>query len=194
MCVCIFLNCDFCHLDCGNYVVVRHAALFTSTLLSRVLMNPNVKLFNAVAVEDFILKNGQVEGVVTNWAAVTRSHGTQSCMDPQVMEASVVVSSCGHDGPFGASGVRRFEKLGLIGKLPGMGALDMNASEDAIVSGTREIVPGLIITGMEVAEVDGTPRMGPTFGGVLWSGQRAAQLVSEKLCKGGSWKLHQSKA
>ena len=36
----------------GNYVVVKHAALFTSTLLSKVLAFPNVKLFNATAVED----------------------------------------------------------------------------------------------------------------------------------------------
>ncbi len=31
----------------GNYVVVNHAALFTSTILSKVLQFPNVKLFNA---------------------------------------------------------------------------------------------------------------------------------------------------
>ena len=37
--------------DEGDYVVVRHAALMTSTLLSKVLQAPNVKLFNATAVE-----------------------------------------------------------------------------------------------------------------------------------------------
>lgn len=40
----------------GNYVVVKHAALFTSTLLSKVLAFPNVKLFNATAVEDLITR------------------------------------------------------------------------------------------------------------------------------------------
>lgn len=29
----------------GNYVVVKHAALFTSTILAKVLAFPNVKLF-----------------------------------------------------------------------------------------------------------------------------------------------------
>ncbi len=38
--------------DEGHFVVVKHAALFTSTVLSKVLMMPNVKLFNATAVED----------------------------------------------------------------------------------------------------------------------------------------------
>jgi thiamine thiazole synthase len=33
-------------------VVVKHASLFTSTLLSKVLTFPNVKLFNATCVED----------------------------------------------------------------------------------------------------------------------------------------------
>ncbi|KIJ50951.1 hypothetical protein M422DRAFT_101777, partial [Sphaerobolus stellatus SS14] len=42
--------------DEGNFVVVKHAALFTSTLLSKVLSFPNVTLFNATAVEDLIMR------------------------------------------------------------------------------------------------------------------------------------------
>jgi len=142
-----------------DYVVVKHAALFTSTVMSAVLARPNVKLFNAVAVEDLIVKGGRVGGVVTNWALVSMNHDTQSCMDPNVMEAKVVVSSCGHDGPFGATGVKRLQDIGMIAAVPGMKALDMNAAEDAIVRLTREVVPGMIVTGMEVAEIDGAPRM-----------------------------------
>ena len=131
--------------DCNeNYVVVKHAALFTSTILSKLLMRPNVKLFNALAAEDLIVKNGRVAGVVTNWTLVTLHHDTQSCMDPNVIEAKVVVSSTGHDGPMGASGVKRLQKIGLIKNVPGMIALDMNAAEDGIVSNTREVVPGMV--------------------------------------------------
>jgi cysteine-dependent adenosine diphosphate thiazole synthase len=95
--------------DEGDYVVVKHAALVTSTLLSKVLSAPNVKLFNATAVEDLIVKDTEergrhVAGVVTNWALVTMNHDTQSCMDPNVLESKVVVSSTGHDGPMGATG------------------------------------------------------------------------------------------
>eukprot|EP01136_Pigoraptor_vietnamica_P022137 Opistho-1_new@72966 len=167
--------------DKGSFVVVGHAALFTSAILSALLRRPNVRLFNATAVEDLVIRNGVVCGVVTNWALVTRAHGTQSCMDPQVIEARVVVSSCGHDGPFGATGVRRLEQLGLVKKVPGMGALDMNASEDALVAATREIVPGMVITGMEVAEIDGLPRMGASFGGVMVSGLKAARVAAAAL-------------
>lgn len=142
-----------------NYVVIKHAALFTSTIMSKLLARPNVKLFNAVAAEDLIVKEERVSGVVTNWALVSMNHDTQSCMDPNVMEAKVVVSSCGHDGPFGATGVKRLKSIGMVDSVPGMKALDMNTAEDAIVRLTREIVPGMIVTGMEVAEIDGAPRM-----------------------------------
>lgn len=165
----------------STYVVVRHAALFTSTIMSRVLARPNVKLFNAVAAEDLIVKENRVAGVVTNWALVSMNHDTQSCMDPNVMESKVVVSSCGHDGPFGATGVKRLLDIGMINKVPGMKALDMNTAEDAIVRNTREVVPGMIVAGMEVAEVDGCNRMGPTFGAMMISGQKAAHLALRAL-------------
>ncbi len=41
-----------------------------------------------------------------------------------------------------------------------MRGLDMQLAEDAIVKNTREIVPGLIVGGMELSEVDGANRMG----------------------------------
>mmetsp|Transcript_30021 Transcript_30021/g.52705 ORF Transcript_30021/g.52705 Transcript_30021/m.52705 type:complete len:340 (+) Transcript_30021:38-1057(+) len=164
-----------------DYVVVKHAALFTSTVLSKVLKAPNIKLFNATAAEDLIFKQGRVAGAVTNWALVTLNHDTQSCMDPQVMESKVYVSACGHDGPMGASGVKRLLSMGLVSKLPGMGCLDMNSAEDAIVKYTSEVVPGMVIAGMEVAELAGTPRMGPTFGAMMISGQKAAHCALQSL-------------
>jgi thiamine thiazole synthase len=165
--------------DKGDYVVLRHAALFTSTILSEILKMEKVKLFNAVAVEDLIVNAGRVKGVVTNWMPVTKQHGKQSCMDPNVIEAKVVVSSCGHDGPFGATGVKRLKQIGMIEDVPGMGALNMNESEDAVVNNTREIVPGMVLAGMEVAEAYGCPRMGPTFGGMLLSGEKAGKIAAE---------------
>eukprot|EP00238_Polyblepharides_amylifera_P000609 CAMPEP_0196570252 /NCGR_PEP_ID=MMETSP1081-20130531/121_1 /TAXON_ID=36882 /ORGANISM="Pyramimonas amylifera, Strain CCMP720" /LENGTH=339 /DNA_ID=CAMNT_0041886565 /DNA_START=82 /DNA_END=1101 /DNA_ORIENTATION=- len=168
-----------------NYVAIKHAAYFTSTVLSKVLAAPNVKLFNATACEDLIVKEIQGErrvcGVVTNWALVTLNHDTQSCMDPNVLESKVVVSSTGHDGPMGASGVKRLQNIGMVSEVPGMSALDMNTAEDAIVAGTVEVVPGMILAGMEVAELNGSPRMGPTFGAMMISGRKAAALAVESL-------------
>jgi thiamine thiazole synthase len=188
--------------DDSNYVVVKHAALFTSTLLSKVLQFPNVKLFNATAVEDLITRpreDGtiQIAGVVTNWtlvclkvaltlrsldtnhlcSQVSMHHDDQSCMDPNTINAPVIISTTGHDGPFGAFSVKRLVSMQAIKCLGGMRGLDMNTAEDAIVKGTREIVPGLIVGGMELSEVDGANRMGPTFGAMALSGVKAAEEV-----------------
>ena len=90
--------------DEGDYVVVKHAALFTSTVLSKVLALPNVKLFNATAVEDLITRPEEdgvrIAGVVTNWTLVSMHHDDQSCMDPNTINAPVVISTTGHDGEF----------------------------------------------------------------------------------------------
>jgi len=172
--------------DEGEFVVIKHAALFTSTLLSKVLQAPNIKLFNATAVEDLVIRDDAargpyVGGAVTNWTLVSLNHDTQMCMDPNVLESKVMVSSTGHDGPMGASGVKRLAKLGLVKAAPGMAALDMNSAEDAVVHHTREIIPGMVICGMEVAELDGCPRMGPTFGAMFMSGQKAAHCALNSL-------------
>ncbi|KAF7846179.1 hypothetical protein BT93_L4966 [Corymbia citriodora subsp. variegata] len=170
--------------DSGNYVVVKHAALFTSTLLSKVLAFPNVKLFNATAVEDLITRTDdkggiRIAGVVTNWTLVSMHHDDQSCMDPNTINAPVIISTTGHDGPFGAFSVKRLVSMQVLQALGGMRGLDMNTAEDAIVKGTREIAPGLIVGGMELSEVDGANRMGPTFGAMALSGVRAAEVAAE---------------
>ncbi|KAH6912617.1 thiazole biosynthetic enzyme [Coprinopsis sp. MPI-PUGE-AT-0042] len=162
-----------------NFVVVKHAALFTSTLLSKVLALPNVVLMNATAVEDLIIHEDfsgkqRVAGVVTNWTLVALNHDTQSCMDPNTITAPVIISATGHDGPMGAFSAKRLVSAGLLKELGNMRGLDMNRAEPAIVNGTREVVPGLILTGMELSEHDGSNRMGPTFGAMIGSGIKAA--------------------
>lgn len=170
--------------DEGDFVVVKHAALFTSTLLSKVLQFPNVKLFNATTVEDLITRPAptsndpqavRIAGVVTNWTLVSMHHDDQSCMDPNTINAPLVISTTGHDGPFGAFSVKRLVSMQQIEKLGGMRGLDMRTAEDAIVKRTREVVPGLIVGGMELSEVDGANRMGPTFGAMALSGVKAAE-------------------
>lgn len=166
-----------------NYVVVKHASLFTSTLLSKVLQFPNVKLFNATCVEDLVTRPApsgsaqevQIAGVVTNWTLVTLHHDDHSCMDPNTINAPVIISTTGHDGPFGAFSAKRLVSMSTIDKLGGMRGLDMNTAEDAIVKNTREVAKGLIIGGMELSEIDGFNRMGPTFGAMVLSGVKAAE-------------------
>jgi len=173
--------------DDGNFVIVKHAALFMSTLMSKVLAMPNVKLFNATCVEDLITRPAldgsdgvRIVGVVTNWTLVTLHHDDHSCMDPNTINAPLVISTTGHDGPFGAFSAKRLLTLSpstfaTPGKLGAMRGLDMNSAEDFIVKNTREIIPGLIMGGMELSEMDGGNRMGPTFGAMVMSGVKAAE-------------------
>ncbi|TPX52090.1 hypothetical protein CcCBS67573_g09952 [Chytriomyces confervae] len=157
-------------------------------------------MFNATAAEDLIIRTDalnpsgkRIGGVVTNWTLVSLNHNHQSCMDPSTVTAPIVCSFAGHDGPFGAASVKRLVSSGLINKLGDMRALDMNLAEDAVVNATRgtyargQVYPGLIVGGVELAELDGHPRMGPTFGAMLASGTKAAHealkvLASLKNC------------
>lgn len=131
------------------------------------LQFPNIKLFNATTVEDLITRRAvgesgdvRIAGVVTNWTLVSMHHDDQSCMDPNTINAPLIISTTGHDGPFGAFSVKRLVSMKQLEQLGGMRGLDMQTAEDAIVKGTREIVPGLIVGGMELSEVDGANRMG----------------------------------
>lgn len=186
--------------DEGDYVVVKHAALFASKICSKVLEFPNVKLFNATAVEDLVTRpegpNGEltVAGVVTNWTLVTQAHDLQSCMDPNVIELSgykkdgtrdpsakhgVILSTTGHDGPFGAFSAKRIVSIDKNKKLGGMKGLDMNNAEADVVknAGRYNGVNSIYFAGMEVAELAGCNRMGPTFGAMLVSGIKAAEEI-----------------
>jgi len=96
-------------------------------------------------------------------------------MDPNTINAPLVIGCCGHDGPFGAFSVKRLVTMGVTEKLNGMRGLDMTRAEDAIVKRTREVAPGLIVGGMELSEWDGANRMGPTFGAMALSGVKAAE-------------------
>jgi hypothetical protein len=74
-------------------------------------------------------------------------------MDPNTINAPLVISTTGHDGPFGAFSVKRLVSMQQLEKLGGMRGLDMRTAEDAIVKRTREVVPGLVVGGMELSEV-----------------------------------------
>ncbi|KAI2411653.1 thiamine metabolism- protein [Ophidiomyces ophidiicola] len=167
-----------------NVVVIKHASLFTSTLLSKVLAFPNIKLFNATCVEDLITRpepNGglRIAGVVTNWTLVSQHHDVHSCMDANTINAPVIISTTGHDGPFGAFCAKRLVSMSAVEKLGGMRGLDMNSAEEAIVKNTREVTKGLIIGGMELSEIDGWHRMGPIFSAMMLSGVKAAEVALE---------------
>ncbi|MEM2300237.1 MAG: hypothetical protein QXI28_03430, partial [Candidatus Hadarchaeales archaeon] len=67
------------------------------------------------------------------------------------------------------------------GVVIGEGPMWAEKAEEEVLSNTREIWPGLIVTGMAANTVFGSPRMGAIFGGMLLSGKRAAEISLEIL-------------
>lgn len=132
-----------------------------------------VKVFSLTMVEDIVVReNNRVGGVVVNWSPIIHLPNEVSALDPIPLETKVVIDATGHD----ACVVKKLVQRGML-KMAGEGALWIDKSEDAVVERTSEVYPGLIVTGMAVASVFGLPRMGPTFGGMLLSGKRAAEVA-----------------
>jgi len=135
-----------------------------------------VKILNMTKVDDVVHRNNKVEGVVINWTPVGALPRAITCVDPVSIESKIVIDSTGHD----ACVLRTLSKRGLI-ELEDFGPMDVETSEDLIVEKTGEIYPGLMVTGMAVSTAYGVPRMGPTFGGMLYSGKKAAEQAMEIL-------------
>ncbi|MCM8774985.1 MAG: sulfide-dependent adenosine diphosphate thiazole synthase [Candidatus Omnitrophica bacterium] len=134
------------------------------------------QILNMTKFDDVVLRRGRIEGAVINWTAVASLPRAVTCVDPISLESKVVVEATGHD----AWVLRSLEKRNLL-KLADFGPMDVNTSEDLVVEKTGEIFPGLFVVGMAVSTAYGLPRMGPTFGGMLWSGKKVAGQIIEKL-------------
>jgi len=134
------------------------------------------KIFNLVSVEDVMIREGDaVTGLVINWTAV----GLQKLhVDPMTIRAKVVIDGTGHDAEVCSTVARKIPgALNVIGEKP----MWADMGERIIMDNTKEVYPGLIATGMAANAVAGSPRMGPVFGGMLLSGEKAALLAMEKL-------------
>jgi thiamine thiazole synthase len=135
------------------------------------------KFANMTMFDDLVLRaDSRVAGVVINWTPISALPREITCVDPIAIESRLVIDATGHD----AQVVRKLEERGQV-KTKGFGAMWVERSEDLVVEHTGEVHPGLIVTGMAVSTTYGLPRMGPTFGAMLLSGEVAARVALEKL-------------
>lgn len=143
------------------------------------------KIFNCIHVEDVMVRENRVTGLVISWTPVEIA-GLH--VDPLTVRGKYVVDATGHDVEIVKIFLRKNPPAALFTETGGiMGERSMWAEvgEAETVEYTREVYPGLFVSGMAATATGGTNRMGPIFGGMLLSGERAAALIEERLAATG---------
>ncbi len=159
-------------------------AIEAVTKMTAAACDAGVRIWVGMEVEDVVIDDAsKISGVVLNWGAVAAA-GLH--VDPLAIHAHCVIDGTGH--PAEISRV-------VLDKVPGAdfdtpfdcvpGEASMNAprGEAALVPNTREIYPGLVVAGMAANACMRSPRMGAIFGGMLLSGQRAAEVAAEVVAR-----------
>jgi thiamine thiazole synthase len=152
-----------------------------SSLCSKTVKS-GVTIFNLISAEDLILRGNRVTGLVLNWTAVEMAN---LHVDPLTIQSKFVVDATGHATEVVAI-LQKKNDLKLFtetGKIMGERSLWAEAAERDTMINTREVFPGLYVTGMAANATFGSYRMGPIFGGMLLSGEKAAALITEELIR-----------
>lgn len=150
----------------------------TVAKLASKTVSAGTKIFNLVSVEDVMIKNKGIEGLVLNWTAVEMSN---LHIDPLTVKTKKVVDATGHD----CEVVKVLErKAGSnldteTGKIIGEKPMWAEIGEKTILDNTKEVYPNLYVIGMAANAVFGSPRMGPIFGGMLLSGKKVAEIIKK---------------
>jgi len=131
-------------------------------------IDAGANIFNCISVEDVMIRENKICGLVLNWSAVEVA-GLH--VDPLAIESKFVIDATGH--PLEVCRVVQ-EKVGKLntpsGKIEGERSMWAERAESLVEDNTKEAYPGLMVVGMAANAVFGSPRMGPIFGGMLLSG------------------------
>ncbi|HPY34366.1 MAG TPA: sulfide-dependent adenosine diphosphate thiazole synthase [Smithellaceae bacterium] len=133
-------------------------------------------VFNCVSVEDVMIREGRVTGLVVNWSPVEMA-GLH--VDPLTIAAINIIDATGH----ATEVLKVIEKKTDMklntpsGKLMGERSMWAEKAEQQTLENTRQICPGVYVAGMSANAAFGGPRMGPIFGGMILSGKKVAELI-----------------
>jgi len=155
-------------------------SLLCVTSLASKALRAGLRIWNLISVEDVVMRENRVTGLVINWSAVeiARLH-----VDPLTVSCRFVIDATGHACEL----VRIVERkvpgrlLTPSGKIEGEKSLWAEKAEALTIENTREVFPGIYVAGMASNATFGGPRMGPIFGGMLLSGKKVAKTIHERL-------------
>lgn len=139
-----------------------------------------VKIFNLMTVEDVLLVEQKICGLVLNWSAVKIA---DLHIDPLTVATHEIVDATGHEAQVVKCLIRKAKvKLKTpSGGIEGEAPMWAERAEQLTLENTTEVYPGLWVAGMAANAVFGGPRMGPIFGGMLLSGEKVANAIVQKL-------------
>jgi len=159
-----------------NFVAVDSIAMASGLIFGAA--QKGAKIFNLITVEDLMVSEGRVRGVVVN-NTFALMNGFP--IDPVTLEAKAVVDATGHSHDIvkTLSDKNDIKLFTPTGKPMGERSLFAEPAEKAVVENTKEVYPGLFVCGMSTAAVFGGYRMGPIFGGMLLSGKKLASILKE---------------
>lgn len=150
-----------------------------STICSKTA-KAGAQIFNLMSVEDVVVREERVVGLVLNWTAVEMA-GLH--VDPLTTRSEYVIDATGHDTEVVKVIERKVDAALLTptGRIMGEKSLWADAAEISTLENTQEVFPGVFVAGMSANAAFGAYRMGPIFGGMLLSGEKVAKIISERL-------------
>ena len=163
--------------DAGDNYYTADSVECVAKLLASA-MDAGAKVWNAVSVEDVMIRKDRISGVVINWTAV---NVTGMHVDPLTIGSEYVIDGTGHEADICTVARRKAGKLHTpSGEVEGERSMWAEVGEQTVVENTGEVYPGLYVIGMAANAVMGAPRMGPIFGGMLLSGEKVAKEILAK--------------
>ncbi len=175
----ILKECGIKVEDAGEGYYTADSVECTATLAS-LACKAGARLFNLITVEDVLVRQERVSGLVINWTAVEMA-GLH--VDPLAVRSKFVIEATGH-----ATEVLHVvqRKIGAnlcteTGQILGERSMWADVAENTTLDNTKEAFPGVYVAGMAANATFGSFRMGPIFGGMLLSGNKVAELIDERL-------------